>query len=170
MKALSSTELKIDDLDDELQFTLSREIGWIEIVLEAGAISGFAIYAILQQRILLGLCCAIGIGALLINWALGPTTVFRISARGVVATGNLRRWSAADVEIAASEIKSIGWSFGGENSPGGIYVWHGWKSTCVLPGISRNRAQAAIDAIKAKFPQFTIENGPAVSLSLGVEI
>jgi hypothetical protein len=170
MKTLSSAELKIDDFDDELQFTVSRETGWIEVVLASGAVAAFGVYGFIQQSVLLLFGCAVGIGALLINWALGPTTMFRISAQSVVATGNLQRWSASDVRIPAEEVKSIGWSSGGENRSGGIYVWHGpsgLKSTCVLPGISHKKAQSITDAIKARFPQFVIRGGSVVALSFG---
>ncbi|HXR40036.1 MAG TPA: hypothetical protein VN776_13120 [Terracidiphilus sp.] len=168
MKALSSAELKIEDLGGELQFTISREPGWVEVVLETGVLSGVGVYALLQQSVLFLCGCVLGIGALLINWAQGSTTVFRISNRGVIATGNLHRWSSSDVSIPASEVRSIGWSSGscssdGGSLPDGIYVWHrrsGLKSTCVLPGLSHKKAQAVTDAIKARFPQFTIERGP----------
>jgi len=173
MNALSSAELKIDDLDGELQFTLSRETGWLEVVLGAGALSALGVFGLLQQRILILFICFAGIGALLINWAQGSTTVFRISDRRLVATGNLHRWPASDFSIPVAEVKSIGWSSGGENGSGGIYVWHGWnglKRTCVLPGLSHKKAQAVMDLIKGKFPQFTVESGPTVSLSFGIDV
>lgn len=171
MNAQSTAELTIDDLDGELQFTLSREIGWLEVVVASGVVSAFGVYGILQQSIFMLCVCFVGIGVLLINWAMGPTTVFRISDRRVIATGNLRRWSASDINIPASEINSVGWYSGGENGSQGIYVWHGWnglKSTCVLPGISQKKAQAITDAIKTRFPQFTIEAGPVIGFSVGV--
>jgi hypothetical protein len=171
MKALSSSEIKIDDLGNELQFTISRETGWAEIVILTGALSGFGIFALLQQSALLACGCLVGIGALFINWANGPTTVFRISEQRVVATGNLHRWSATDFNIPASEVKSIGWFSGGEEGSDGIYVWHGWnglKSTCVLPGLSRKKAQAVVDAIKMRFPLYEIKTGTSLSFSLGI--
>lgn len=171
MKALSSAELKIEDLGDELQFTLSRETGWIEVALATGVLSGVGVYALLQQSVFLVCGCALGLGALLINWALGPTTVLRISPRRVIATGNLHRWSSSDLSIPAPEVLSIGWSSGGENRPDGIYVWHGQsgtKTTCVLPGLSHKKALAVTEAIKTRFPQFTIESKPMVSFSVGV--
>jgi hypothetical protein len=171
MNALSSAELKFDDLDDELQFTLARETGWFEIVLGAGVLSAFGVFGLLQQSIVIILVCILGIGTMLINWAQGSTTVFRISDRRLVATGNLHRWSAADINIPAIEVKSIGWSSGGENRSNGIYVRHGWnglKSTCVLPGISQKKAQTITDMIKARFPQFTIQSSSIISFSVGV--
>jgi hypothetical protein len=173
MNALSSAELKVDDLGDELRFTISRETGLFEILIVAGGLSGLAVYAFLEGSVLIALFCMVPLGAMVINWAQGPTTVFRISANRIVATGNLHRWSASDFSIAASEVKSIGWSHGGERRHQGIYVWHGWgslQSTCVLPGLSHKKAQDVIDAIIARYPQFKIESGATVSLSFGAEI
>jgi hypothetical protein len=173
MKALSRAELKIDYLDDELQFIILREIGWIEIALESGVLAAFGTCALLQQSLLLLCGCVIGIGGLVINWAQGPHTVFRISGRRLTATGNLHRWSASDVSIVASEVKSIGWSTGDNDRPSGIYVWHGQdglKSTCVLPGLSEKKGQAVTCSIKGRFPQFTIKCSPVISASLGLEL
>jgi hypothetical protein len=168
MNALSSTEFKVDDLDGELQFTISRETGWVEVVLFSTVVSAFGVYGILENSVFILFASMVGIGTLLINWAMGPTTVFRISANRAVATGNLHRWSSSDINIPASEIKSIGWSSGGENNPNGIYVWHGLKGTCVLPGLPKKKAKEVTDAIAARFPQFTIGNGASISWSIGV--
>jgi hypothetical protein len=173
MNALSSVKLKIDDLDGELQFTLARETGWLEVVLGAGTLSALGVFGLLQQSFLTLFICFVGIGTLLINWAQGSTTVFRISDRCLVATGNLNRWSASDINIPATEVKSIGWSSGGENGSDGIYVRHGsngLKRICVLPGLSHKKAQAVTDTIKGRFPQFTVESRPIVSLSFGIDV
>ena len=69
MKALSSAELRIDNLDDELQFTILRERGWIGIALGSSAIAGFGTYAVLQQSVLSLCCCFVGVAGLAINWA-----------------------------------------------------------------------------------------------------
>jgi len=65
-------------------------------------------------------------------------------------------------------VKSIGWFSGGENGSDGIYVRHGLKSTCVLPGISQKKAHTITDTIKARFPQFGIESGSVIQFSIGV--
>lgn len=169
MRALSSTEVKIDNLDDELQFTMLRKKGWIEILLGPSALVAFAATAVLQHGYLSLCCCLVGIGVLAINWMQGAVTVFRVSGRRLTATGNLRRWSASDVSIAASEIKSIAWSCGGDVRPSGIYVWHGHyslKSTCVLPDLSSEKSQNVTDAIKAQFPQFIGDSASILSISL----
>jgi hypothetical protein len=172
MQARSTSELKIDDLGSELRFTLSHERGWIYFALIVGAFIGLGLCAFLEQSVWLGcICCLLMAVPLIMNWMRGSTTVFRISEQRVVATGNLYRWSASDVNISASDVMSIGWNSGGEDASNGIYVWHGWggmRSTCVLPGISCDKAQPILDAIKLRFPQYAIKDVRPFSVSFGI--
>jgi hypothetical protein len=166
MNALSSSTLKIDDLDDELQFTLTRDVGWLEVVIPVSAACGVGIWGAYTGSMVGLFVCAVAIGGMLINWALGPTTVFRISGNRLVASGNLRRWSSSDIDIPANEVKSIGWSSGGRNSSSGLYAWHGLRGTCVLPGLPKKKAAEVTDAISKKYPQFRIGSGSVWSFGL----
>jgi hypothetical protein len=173
MKALSNTELKIESFGDELQFTISRESGWIEIVVTSSVITAVGTYGLLRSSVLSLGFCLVGIGFVAFNWAQGPTTTFCVSNRRLFATGNLSKLSDADVSIPASDVKSISWGSGPDDGPTGIYVWHGQegsKCTCVLPGVSKKKAQGVTEAISKRFPQFPVRAGETHAALFTIEL
>jgi hypothetical protein len=160
MKALSGSDLRVDRFDGELQFTLTRETGWLEIAVTSGVIAGIAIYAIIQDSGAVLCLCLFAIGTMLFRWAKGPTTIFRLSNSRLTAAGRLDKWWTSEVDISASEVASIGWLYGSKNRSSGLYVWHGdswFGKTCVLPGLPKKKAETVTSAITAQFPQFRIE-------------
>ena len=101
----------------------------------------------------------------------GPKTTLTVNQREVHADGNLPKLLTDEVRIQTSEIKRIGWSYGGENLPSGLYVRHGALSnTCVLPGISQKQAVEIRDAIAGKFPNFPLGDGSDSLLSSGFNL
>ncbi|MDE3201187.1 MAG: hypothetical protein KGN79_09735 [Acidobacteriota bacterium] len=160
-EAFGSTSLKIEDLDDELQCTVTRQCGWFGPIAIACIASGLSTYAILTAHYFYLLMALLLLASLFLSWARGPVTTLRISGNRILATGNLERLSSSDFRIEANKVDHIGWSSGGENGSQGLYVWHGtlgWGSNCVLPGLSKRHCVQVTDAIAAKFPHYKIAN------------
>jgi hypothetical protein len=169
MAAFSSAVLTIDDLGGELQFTATRKIGCLELILTTSVITGSGFYGFLRQEYVFIAMFVISLGAAVFRWANGPTTVFRVSGGRIHASGNLRRWSSSDLEIPAHDVKQIGWALGGSGQTSGLYVWQGkmgLRSICVLPDISHKDASRVTNLISARYPQYKIGSGPVVSFTL----
>ena len=172
MPAFSSTTLKIEDLGSEFQFTVTRKSGWVGLAVAYGLIATAITYGVLSQRYFFLMFGVVGAAATLVNWVKGPVTVLRVSDSRVLATGNLERWSDSDFEISADQVKSIGWSYGGQQGNSGLFVSHGLMGlggTCVLPGLSKEQARQVTDAIALKFPRYKLANVSAggFEISLG---
>ena len=71
--------------------------------------------------------------------------------------------------IPANEITSMGWSAGGEDDSGGVYVATGWKRPYVLPGASEEQGRATLAAIAERFPDFPIADASPASMLFGDE-
>ena len=169
LPAFSSAVLTIDDLGGELQFTATRKIGWLELILTTSVITVSGFYGFLRQEYVFLAIFVISLGSAIFRWAKGPTTVLRVSGSRIHAAGNLRRWSSSDIEIPAHDVKQIGWALGGSGQTSGLYVWQGkmgLRSTCVLPDISHKDAAKVTDLFAARFPQYKIGSGPIVSFTL----
>lgn len=82
----------------------------------------------------------------------GNVTRLAVSEHEIVARGNLNKVSTTALTIPASEIKSIGYSTGGEDDPTGLYVYRNLRSTCVLPGLDREQTEAIILRIRQRYP------------------
>ncbi|HWA95205.1 MAG TPA: hypothetical protein VG844_11450 [Terracidiphilus sp.] len=168
-EAFGSTALKIENLDGDLQFTLARTTGWLDVVLISSVVSASGFFGFFTSNIFLIVCAIFSLFVALFKWAQGPITTLRVSETRVLATGNLLRWKNGDILIDASDIKSIGWAYGSEYRPQGIYVWKeksGLKSECVLPGISYTKAKQITDAITARFSKYKIASGPIVGFTI----
>lgn len=169
MPAFSSTGLKIEDLGGELQFIVTRRIGWLELVLTTSVVTGCGVYGFLRQEYLFLAVFVVSLGSAVFRWAKGPTTILRVSGSRIHAAGNLHRWSSSDVEIPAYDVKQIGWALGGSGQTSRLYVWQGkmgLRSTCVLPDISHKDAAKVTELISARLPQYKIGSRPIVSFTL----
>jgi hypothetical protein len=170
-EAFGSTALKIEDLDDDLQCTVTRQGGWLAPVVITCIVTGLSTYAILTAHYFYLFMALFMVGAVFISWTRGPVTTLRISANRILATGNLERLSSSDFRIEANKVDHIGWSNGGENGNSGLHIWHGmlgWGSTCVLPGISKDQCTQITDAIAAKFPRYKIKNSWSSNFTLTI--
>lgn len=50
----------------------------------------------------------------------------------------------------------MGWSAGGEDDSGGVYVRHGYLQSWVLPGAGEEHRRKVISAVEDRFPAFPI--------------
>ena len=168
MRFLGSEELETRDFGDSLQFVLTRNLGWDEVVIEAILVGTLLFFAWRQNSVILTGFAALAILWVVINWIQGRETVLLVNAHGIIARGNLGSWCGRELNLSSGEITSIGWSAGGEGDIGGVYVQRGYSQSRVLPGASEEHGRTVISAIEGRFPAFPTGD-PAASLLFGNE-
>jgi hypothetical protein len=104
---------------------------------------------------------------LIADWIHGRVTAFQVTETNLSARGNLDRTFQDQFDIEITAVKSIGFQSGYEDCPSGLYVTHGWKSTCVLPGINKEECSQIVGAIYRKFPDLDIGDRDSGSLLFG---
>jgi len=169
MKLFADSRLEIRDLGSALEFVLTRNYGFLENFAGPAVIGAFVIYSWEERSIIAMLFAALGLIGLFINWLQGRETVLRVSQMEVVARCNLESWLRSEITIPANEITSMGWSAGGEDDSGGVYVATGWKRPYVLPGASEQQGGAIMAAIAEKFPEFPASDKSPASMLFGDE-
>jgi hypothetical protein len=171
MKALSTTVVGCNELPEALEFNVTGERGWIELAL--GPTIGLAIFllGVFFGKIVLIFFGFVAAGGSLFRWAQPNETVFRVYEWRLFASRNLGGFSPRDLALAVPDVRCIGWSLGGRNSPKGLYVWYGMagrQRVCVLPEISEKQAKSVTERIAARYSSYKIERGPLVSFSVEV--
>ena len=169
MSLLSNIELKIVELPDALEFTVSREEGLIESV----AFPVFAFFVLwmfwrmgtLWIHILAGIAAASTSLTLFVNWIQGGETKLRVTCEEIRAEGNLGRLFSTSVTIPVTDVASIRFDNGGDGGISGLYVRHGWRFTPVLPRLTLEQTQTVVEAIRQRFPEIPADSGVNFSLS-----
>jgi len=167
MKLFADSQLETRDLGNALEFVLTRNYGFLENFAGPAVIGAFVIYSWEERSTIALLFAALGLIGLFINWLQGRETVLRVSQMEVVARGNLDSWFRSEMTIPANEITSMGWSAGGEDDSGGVYVATGWKRSYILPGASEVQGGAILAAIAKRFPDFPILDRTPASMLFG---
>jgi hypothetical protein len=153
VRLLGRNEVTTIDEPDYLQFVLVRENGWIDLVGPPVALLVFVAWAVIYQHYFFIAFAVIGLFALIANYANGSITKLFVSQSELIARGNLDRALTDEVKVKVSDIESLDYRMGGRNSPSGFYASQGWlKQTCLLPGLSKQKANAIADAICERFP------------------
>jgi len=91
----------------------------------------------------------------------------RVSESSIIARKNSASWVGKEVTIPVAEISSMGWSAGGEDDDGGVYVMRGYSRSWVLSGASEEHGRVVISAIEDRFPAFPIADLTPASLLFG---
>jgi hypothetical protein len=165
MKIFGSRQLEAQDLGESLQFVLTRSYGWFDVAGAPLVVGGFCFFALYQQSVILMILATVGVIGLVANWVHGRETILRVSPRGILVRGNLDSWFTTEIHLPIEEIKSLGWSIGGEGDNGGIYVSRGFlKQAWVLPGATEEQGREIIAAIADKFPDFPISDREPASI------
>jgi hypothetical protein len=170
VKAFGNTELTTKELPGELQFRVDSELGWFPPVVLLLLGFAFLIWALTMP--FLGLKVAFGIFALAEivfvgiwaarSWKKADTTTLSVTSQNFVATGaglGAAFSRNGTITVPASEVKTIQYIGGGEDTTSGLYVSSSfWKSYCVLPGLNREQCTAVAVAIAQRFPELGSKN------------
>lgn len=165
MKLMAEPRLETRELGSALEFVLTRNYGLLGNIAGPAVVGGFAFYSLRERSAIAMVFAAAGVIGLVVNWIQGRETVLRVSQIEIVTRGNLASWFTTEMTINVNEVTSVGWSPGGEDDGGGVYVARGWSQTTVLPGATKEHGRLILDAIAEKFPDFPIaDKGPASML------
>jgi len=168
-KNLESRQLETRDLDDSLLFVLKSNPRWGNLIAGLAVIAVFAFVAWRWHNVIFLVFVVVALLGLVSNRRRGRQTTLRVSRAQVVAHGNLESSSTADITIPLDGITSMGWSAGGQDDNGGLYVANGWTRSYVVPGATEAQAREIIATITGKFPGFLIDDKTWASLIWGDE-
>ena len=169
IKKLGSRQLDTRDLGDSLQFVLKRNPQWGNLAAGLIVIGGFTFVGWWRHSVILMVFTAVGIIGLVSNRLRGRETTLRVSLAEVVAQGDLESSSGEELTIPLNEITSMGWSAGGQDDSGGLYVANGYVRSYVVPGATEAQAREILAAITGRFPGFPIDDKTWASLIWGDE-
>lgn len=161
MTFYNTVELKSVELPNALEFTISRESGWLEPIV-VPVVTAFVLWIFWRTGALWSRIIAVVVGSstalsLLASWFQGRETTLRATEDELIAEGNLGRLFSTEIRIAISDVLWIGYDSGGEGGTSGLYVRIRWGRTCVLPGLSPEQAQSVVDCIERRFPEIPTE-------------
>lgn len=166
---LGNRQLETRDLGDCLQFVLKRNPRWGNVAAGLVVIGGFTLIAWWRHSVILLVFAVVGVIGLVSNRLRGRETTLRVNRTEVVAQGDLDSSSAREMTIPLNEITSMGWSAGGQDDSGGLYVANGFARTYVVPGATEGQAREILAAITGRFPGFPIDDKTWASLIWGDE-
>ena len=167
MKLLASPVLETHDLGGALEFVLTKDDGMLRNLAGPIVVGAMAIYSWRERSIIAMVFAILGVIGLAVHWIQGRETILRVSQVEIVARGNLGSWFTTEITIPVSEITAMGWSAGGEDDSGGLYVASGWKRPCVLPEATEEEVHDILDAIAEKFPNFPVTDKSPASVLFG---
>ena len=132
-------------------------------------IGGVSFVAWWRHSVMLLVFVVVGIIGLVSNRLRGRETTLLVNRAEVVAQGDLQSSPAEEMTIPLNEITSMGWSAGGQDDSGGLYVANGFKRSYIVPGASDAQAREILAAITGRFPGFPIDDKTWASLIWGDE-
>jgi hypothetical protein len=169
IKDIGTRQLEKRDLGDSLQFVLKRNPRWGNVIAGLIVIGGVSFVAWWRHSVMLLVFAVVGIIGLVSNRLRGRETTLLVNGAEVVAQGDLQSSPAEEMTIPLNEITSMGWSAGGQDDSGGLYVAKGFKRSYIVPGASDAQAREILAAITGKFPGFPIDDKTWASLIWGDE-
>ena len=169
IKNLGGRELETRDLGDSLHFVLKRDPRLGNVAAGLVVIGGFIFIAWWRHSVILLVFTVVGVIGLVSNRLRGRETTLRVSRAEVLAQGDLESSSTRELTIPLNEITSMGWSAGGQDDSGGLYVANGWTRSYVVPGATEAQAREILAAITGRFPGFPIDDKTWASLIWGDE-
>lgn len=168
MKLIGHTEITTIDEPDHLEFVAVRKHGVFDLFLPPAIAIAFLIWIGLSQHWYYAVFPLIALFYLFASWMNGPVTRLAVSSHELIARGNLQKSLTTEVRLLASEIKSISYSAGDEGEPSGLYAQHGWKHTCLLPGLNLEQADGIALLVRRRYPDLELgDRQPASMLFSG---
>jgi len=167
MQFSGEIQVKTVEFSDALEFTVTREDSLYGLVF--GPVIALAVLYLFWRiaqgwsRIVLIVMAIFSVLAYLANRLHGRETKLRVTSEGLIAEGNLGRLFVTRFELAATDITKIRFHTVGEGDKPGLYVWHGWASACVLPGVDPQQADSIVDAIGRKLPELPTEHSESLA-------
>ncbi len=163
MRILGSADLKTIERAQQLQFVSGYESGLVDFLAPPAALFIVFLWAMIAHYYLLAWFTVIGYLLLVLWWLHSPVTRLFVSETELLARGNLGFSYSDTRKVKTEELKSISFFQGAHNEPAGLYAYHGWTKTCLIPRLTQAEANAIIAAIQRKFPY--IEHGHEIAMA-----
>jgi len=152
VNSVGKTTIETFEEPDHLLFVVTRETGWLAIVITCIFLSAFVFFLWPDHKLFVILAILMSLFGWIASFTRGNITRLAVSEREIIARGNLERAFTDTITIDASEVRTIKYFGGREGDPAGLYIYHYIHETCVLPGLYREQAEAIIHRIRQRFP------------------
>ena len=164
VKLLGSSEITTIDEPNHLEFVIVRTNGWMDFIAPPAVVLAFSLWALIEHHFMVFGLSLFAIIYLIARYAQGPVTRLVVTEDRLTASGNLDRAFTNKIEVETSQIKFLGYFGGYDDDPSGLYADTLSGQTCLLAGLSPDKANAIADTIRKKFPD--LEQGDTSSASL----
>ena len=167
MPFLSRAEVTTLPEPARIAFQIEHEHGWIEWPL---ALAGTGVCFWEWSRfhsIFWAIAGTFATASVVANWARGSRTELVVTADQLLARGNIGRLFSSETTIRTADVTAMRYQVGGEGAPSGLYVGHGWRSTCLVPEISEDQTNQILDEIFRRFPNIATGDSNPSSLLFG---
>jgi hypothetical protein len=163
VRLLGSADLKTIERPHQLQFVSGYESGWVDFLAPPAALFIVFLWAMIVHYYLLAWFIVIGYLLLALWWLHSPVTRLFVSDTELLARGNLGRSYSDTRRVKTDELKSMSHFHGAQNEPAGLYAYHAWTKTCLIPRLTQQEANSIIETIHRKFPY--IEHGHEIAMT-----
>jgi hypothetical protein len=159
---IGKAELTTVDRGRQLEFASGYQSGWVDFMAPPAALFIIFLWAMIAHYYLIAWFVVVGYLLLVLWWLHSPVTRLIVSETELVARGNLGRSYSDRRRVTTEDLKSLGHFHGAHNEPTGLYAYHGWTKTCLIPRLTQQESHAIIDAIHKKFPH--LEHGQEIKM------
>lgn len=150
MRFLGHISIRSNEQPDSLEFIVTCDGGWIEIVVEATLLVFFVWMAFYSKNYFFILVFVFGLFVIAIHHLQGKVTRLIVTSKGLVAKGNLRDLISTETELPTADLSSLGYRAGGRHRPFGLYA----DDALLLPAINHNQVNEILEIIRKRFSEF----------------
>ena len=147
----------------QLEFASGYQSGWVDFLAPPAALFIVFLWAMIAHFYLVAWFVAVGYLLLILWWLHSPVTRppgYRDGGSEPAAIAAVSCPTRAASKPGIS--KSLGHFHGAHNEPVGLYAYHDWSKTCLIPRLTPQESNAIVAAIHRKFPD--IEHGHEIEM------
>ena len=164
MRPLGSSELKIVELPEQLQFVYGYEAGWGDLAAPPAALLVTLAWAWSTHHLVYAAIFVVIFAALVAYWLNISPAKLSVTQRELIAQGSQNRNLNNQANISAAEVNSLAYAAASDQGPAGLYAYCRSKQTCLMPGLTQEQSNTVAETIRAKFPQ--LERGDNIPTAL----
>jgi hypothetical protein len=162
VRTIGKAELTTVDRGKQLEFASGYQSGWVDFLAPPAALFIVFLWAMIAHFYLIAWFVVVGYLLLVLWWLHSPVTRLLVTDTELVARGNLGRSYSDTRRVKTEDLKSLGHFHGAHNEPAGLYAYHDWSKTCLIPRLTPQESNAIVAAIHRKFPD--IEHGHEIEM------
>lgn len=162
MRVLGKAELTTVERPRQIEFASGYQSGWVDFMAPPAALFMVFLWAMIAHYYLIAWFVVVGYLLLVLWWLHSPVTRLLVTDTELVARGSLGRSYSDTRRVKTEDLKSLGHFHGAHNEPLGLYAYHAWTKTCMIPHLTPQESNAIINAIHRKFPD--LEHGHEIEM------